>query len=68
MSSYAPDVRQFNKQRHADAQRHEKHLQRQQNAASSYANSAGLCGITRTLSGLINRISGDLLVMKGGAK
>lgn len=33
MSSYAPDVRQFHKQRQADARRHEKHIQRQREAA-----------------------------------
>lgn len=33
MSSYAPDVRQFNKQRQADARRHERHVQRQREAA-----------------------------------
>lgn len=30
MSSYAPDVRQFHKQRQADAMRHARHVQQQQ--------------------------------------
>jgi hypothetical protein len=29
MSTYAPDVRQFHKQRQADAKRHLRHLRRQ---------------------------------------
>ena len=62
MSSYAPDVRQFNKQRHADARRHEKHLQRQQEVAS--ANSTGLSGAARALSRLANRPP----CVKGGEK
>lgn len=64
MSSYAPDVRQFNKQRHADAKRHKKHLQRQQDAACSRANSDGLRSTERPLSGAVERLP----EVKGGAK
>jgi hypothetical protein len=52
MSSYAPDVRQFNKQRHADARRHEKHVQRQREAVRVIASPAGLKGITSLKGGV----------------
>lgn len=42
MSSYAPDVRQFHKQRQADARRHEKHVQRQRKTARVTAGPADL--------------------------
>lgn len=64
MSSYAPDVRQFNKQRHADARRHEKHLQRQQDVACSRASSDGLRGNVRPLPGAVDRLPS----VKGNAK
>ena len=52
MSSYAPDVRQFNKQRQADARRHEKHVQRQREAARVVASPAGLKGIASLKGGV----------------
>ena len=64
MSSYAPDVRQFNKQRHADAKRHQKHLQRQQDAACNRASSDGLRSTEHRLSCAVERLPG----VKGGAK
>lgn len=52
MSSYAPDVRQYHKQRHADARQHEKHVQRQREASRGSASPAGLKGIASLKGGV----------------
>lgn len=42
MSSYAPDVRQFHKQRQADARRNEKYVKQQREVARVVASPADL--------------------------